>query len=100
MNSKLTRACLFTLCAYITLYTPTMVVSGIVFFIPEVVAPYLLDACLLLYFLNNVVNPFIYYTTLKDFREGYKSLLKCGRIKTPDKDKRPGVAVIQNDTSY
>ena len=37
----------------------------------------LLDISYLLFYMNNVVNPFAYYVFLKDFKEGYQAMLCC-----------------------
>ena len=37
----------------------------------------LLDLSYILFYMNNVVNPFVYYVYLKDFKEGYEALLCC-----------------------
>ena len=53
-NVKLTRAIIMTLTAYNLLYIS-----------------------LLRYFSNNLINPLIYYFTLKDFKDSYSRLLCC-----------------------
>ena len=45
----------------------------------------LLDISYLLFYMNNVVNPFVYYAFLKDFKEGYQTVLCC---KTNESNSR------------
>ena len=43
------------------------------------------DVFYILYFMSTAVNPFIYFTTLKDFRRGYINVLLCkNKIEDPD----------------
>ena len=74
-NVKLTRAIIVTLTAYILLYAPIISVTCARTFIVDFPWDILEDIALLFYFSNNLVNPFIYYMTLRDFREGYMRLL-------------------------
>ena len=37
----------------------------------------LLDIGYLVYYMNNVINPFVYYAYLKNFQEGYLAMLGC-----------------------
>ena len=64
-----------TLTAYILLYTPIVSVTCVRTIIVDSLGDILEDIALLFYFSNNFVNPFIYYMTLRDFREGYRRLL-------------------------
>ena len=97
-NVKLTRAIVMTLTAYILLYTPVIAVTclGTIFgtFNGNSIWDILEDISLLCYFSNNLVNPFIYYMTLRDFRDGYRRLLFCC-VRQPVKKNPPiDVAVI------
>ena len=80
-NVKLTRAIIMALTAYILFYIPVIAVTsiGTLFnaFIGNSLWDILEDISLLCYFSNNLINPFIYYFTLKDFRDGYNKLLFC-----------------------
>ena len=87
-----------TLTAYIVLYTPVIAVTcvGTIFgtLNGNSIWDILEDISLLCYFSNNLVNPFIYYMTLRDFRDGYKRLLFCC-VRQPVKKNPPiDVAVI------
>ena len=76
-DSKVTKAITLTLGAYLLLYSPSIIMSAVISFIK---VPHQVIAAGILYvvfFMNNLVNPFIYYMTLKDFRQGYKSFLRC-----------------------
>ena len=84
INSKITRVSVITLGVYIVLYLPT--ISCIDIFMPHQYAlnmAIIQDASIILYYINNAINPFIYYFTMKDFKDGYKYLL---RSKTPNSD--------------
>ena len=86
VNTKMTRASWLTLGAFIILYTPSIILLGILQnFVqqPTVILIILADISNLLYFLNNVINPFLYFATLSNFREGYKCLLTCRGIPEP-----------------
>ena len=86
-NVKLTRTIIMTLTAYILFFLPIVTVTsiGTIFgaFTVGSLWGILEDIALLFYFSNNLVNPFIYYMTLRDFREGYKRLLFCC-VRHPD----------------
>ena len=87
-----------TLTAYNVLYTPVIAVTclGTIFgtFNGNSIWDILEDISLLCYFSNNLVNPFIYYITLRDFRDGYRKLLFCC-VRQPVKINPPiDVAVI------
>ena len=77
---KLTYASWLTLTFFLLLYLPSSLLAVATNFLEEPYPLYILvslDISYLLYYMNNVVNPFIYYAVLKDFREGYKRLLCC-----------------------
>ena len=86
-NSKINKAILLTLGAYLLLYLPSVVISSVAIFIKIPHKFIIMSVCQLLYFMNNLVNPFIYYMTLKDFRRGYKNLLLC-RNTREDHDRQ------------
>ena len=77
LNVKLTRAIIMTLTGYVLFYIPLVVITCVRIFIQDSKLYALEDVGLLFYFSNNLVNPFIYYVTLKSFKEGYKNLLLC-----------------------
>ena len=85
INSKVTKASWLALSAFVILYYPSLLLSFATNFFAE---PYpvfllvLLDASFLLYYFNNVINPFIYFATLVNFKVGYKALLTCKNIDT------------------
>ena len=87
-NSKMTKASWLTLGAFIFLYTPSIVLALVPNFMPKptpVVLSIILDVSFLLYYLNNVINPFLYFATLSTFREGYTCLLTFRGIPEPQK---------------
>ena len=81
-HSKLMKASWIVSSLYIIFYILSAVMSLTDLFLGGSYAWYVLivqDICGLIFFLNNVVNPFIYCLTLKNFREGYRSFLTCGK---------------------
>ena len=97
-NVKLTRAIIMTLTAYIVLFLPCIATTAIGTFFNIYIGNFLWDILedisLLFFFTNNLVNPFIYYMTLKDFRDGYNKLLFCCKKDTIQKSPIK-VAVIK-----
>ena len=96
LNSKVTRAALVTLSVFLALYSPAILLSCITPFLPTVHVlhtPMIMDVFLALFFVNNIVNPFIYFFILKDFKEGYKVLLTCGKY---NKQESVEVCVIES----
>ena len=84
VNSKLTRANMITLTIFIVLYTPAILLSCVLPFLPtnhEKYTEIIMDILLLAFFLNNIINPFVYYFLLRNFKEAYKILLTCGKYK-------------------
>ena len=87
INSKFTKASWLTVTAFLILYFPAAVMTIITSFLAQ---PYstlikvLLDSTYLIYYFNNVINPFIYYFTLKDFKSGYKLLVQCKGTETEE----------------
>ena len=65
--------------AYILFYIPVIVVTCIGTlsnaFIGNSLMDIVEDISLLCYYSNNLINSFIYYFTLKEFRNGYNKLL-------------------------
>ena len=82
LNSRLTRATMIALGTYVMLYLPGVAITCIDIFVDSHYLFIIQDILLILYFCNNIVNPFIYSFTLKDFREGYKKLLQCKKCST------------------
>ena len=87
-----------TLTAYIVFFIPVIAVTSIGMFFDTFIGNTLFDiledVSLLFYFSNNFVNPFIYYMTLRDFREGYNRLLFCCKRHTIQEKSPTRVAVI------
>ena len=76
-DAKVTRATIIALGTYIIMFLPsvmTSIISSVVEFPHMIILQGVSD---LWYCMNNVINPFIHYMTLKDFKEGYKNLLLC-----------------------
>ena len=80
VNSKLTRATMIALGTYAMLYLPPVARTCTDVLVDVHYLFIIQDVLLILYFCNNIVNPFIYYFILKDFREGCKKLLRCKKI--------------------
>ena len=79
-DDKMTHASWMTLKLFLSFVVPSTLLGVVSNFLQE---PYpvfyyiLLDLSYLLFYMNNVVNPFVYYVFLKDFRDGYQALLCC-----------------------
>ena len=85
INSKVIKTSWITVTAFIILYFPVTVMTIISSFLAQPYPPIfivLLDCTHLIYYFNAVVNPFIYYFTLQDFKKGYQSLLHCKGTET------------------
>ena len=73
-NSKMTKASWLTLGAFIMLYSQNVHLTMVPYFIQGpilLILSILTNITYLLYYLNNVINPFLYFTTLSNFKEGY-----------------------------
>ena len=79
-DQKLTQASWMTLKLFLLCIVPVTFLGAVTLFLQQ---PYpmfyniLLDLSYLLFYMNNVVNPFVYYVFLKDFKEGYQAMLCC-----------------------
>ena len=82
-NSKMARASLLAGFTFLTVSIPSAIATILdQFTVPISEKVYtILQISYLLYYVNNAINPFIYYATFKDFREGYKNLLRCRMFK-------------------
>ena len=99
---KLTYASWLTLTFFLLLYLPSSLIAVATNFLAEPYPLHILvslDISYLLYYMNNVVNPFIYYAVLKDFREGYKMLLCC-ESKKENFSERSTSSYRKSSTSY
>ena len=77
---------MLTLDAFLILYSPSMILVLVPNFIPKpipLIVTILIDMSFLLYYLNNVINPFLYFAALSNFRDGYTCLLTCRVITEP-----------------
>ena len=74
---KVTKALSFALGVHLCLYVPAVSCAFVERYvnIPHMII--VTDVCLLLFFMNTIVNPFIYFITMEDFRQGYKKFLLC-----------------------
>lgn len=99
LSAKLTRVSVITLSTYLVLYIPALLVSSLLLAFPNLPRTHmiaLLDASILLYFCNNVVNPFIYGCTLRTFRRKFTHYLTCGRSSStlrPDTSTASGSGI-------
>ena len=79
-DQKLTQATWMALKLFLLFIGPVTFLGAMTPFLEQ---PYpmsydvLLDISYLLFYMNNVVNPFAYYVFLKDFKEGYQVMLCC-----------------------
>ena len=90
---KVTKAILLTLGTYLSLYIPTIVIGLLVHNVDAPCLIIILAVCMLLYYVNNLVNPFIYYFTLRDFKQEYNKLLSC-KGKKENLNQKIKVAVV------
>ena len=94
-DAKVTRATIITVGACIVTFLPSGMLTSISSFVEFPYMTIVQNACDLWYCLNNVINPFIYYMTLKDFKEGYKNLLLCKCCKSDSHQERSNQGVFQ-----
>ena len=90
-DAKVTRATIIALGAYILMFLPSVTVtsiSSIVEFPHMIILQNISD---LWYCMNNVINPFIYYMTLKDFKEGYTNMLLCKQSQDSNQELNQGI---------
>ena len=75
--SKATNTLIFISTLYALLYVQLMVIGFVSAFAPlNVYKSYPADS---IYYLNNNINPFVYYIRMPDFREGFHKLIRCER---------------------
>ena len=82
VNMKMMKALWLVLSSFLVLYLPVVIVPPYFHVTYQLYPEYLLiarDVCTLIVSLNNVINPFLYYVTMKEFRTGYTDLLSCGK---------------------
>ena len=90
-DHKLTYATWMTLKLYLLFVVPNNFLGVVSNFLQQ---PYpmfydmLLDISYLLFYMNNVVNPFVYYAFLKDFKEGYQTVLCCKNNESNFRNRR------------
>ena len=92
-DSKLTKVVAINLSVYMVLYLPAVLCTCITSVV-DIQLGIVYLCCMLLYFMNNVVNPFIYYITLKDFRQGYRKFLCCN-VANENINSQMTVAVVE-----
>ena len=78
-ENKQTQASWMTLKLFLLFVVPVTFLGMVESFLQQ---PYLfynilLDISYLLYYMKNVVNPFVYYIILRDFNEGFRNILCC-----------------------
>ena len=82
VNVKMIKALWLVLSSLILLHLPFVTVCLFMLFTHPPYPENILitqDVCNLIVSLNNVINPFLYYMTMKEFRTGYTDLLPCGK---------------------
>ncbi len=81
INSQVTRATRVALGAYVVLLAPMFLVTCVAAFVNDAFYVTIIrDASFVVFFCNNLVNPFIYNFTLNDFRWRFRRLLRCQNI--------------------
>ena len=84
-ENTLTQASWMTLKLFLLFVVPVTFLGVVANFLQQHYPMFyniLLDISYLLLFMNNVVNPFVYYIFLKDFNEGYRIILCCNSRNT------------------
>ena len=79
-DHKLTQATWMALTLFLLFVVPITFLGVVAIFLQIPYPIYydiLLDLSYLLFYMNNVVNPFVYYIYLKTFKEGYQAMLCC-----------------------
>ena len=76
-ESNITRALFIALGLYIALYGTSFGAAFIIKLVDVQHPDILTDVFFIVYFMTTLVNPFIYFTTLKDFRQGYINVVLC-----------------------
>ena len=79
-DHKLTQATWMALTLFLVFVLPNTFLGVVAIFLQQPYPIYydiLLDISYLLFYMNNVVNPFVYYIYLKTFKEGYQAMLCC-----------------------
>ena len=79
-HSKMTKMSKYAVLAY--LITHFIIMTFVIYFINSisVYVHVILEISYCFYHVNNFINPFIYYVTLKGFREGYQNLPRCRMV--------------------
>lgn len=78
ISAKVTKAAWLTVGAFLLVNAPFVILAFVTYFLPPPFPTFVFvmwDISFMLFFTNNVINPVVYYATLKDFREGYKTML-------------------------
>ena len=79
-DHKLIQVSWMTLNLFLLFVLPTTLLNIVPYFAPHplpLVYHILIDISYLLFYMNNVINPFVYYIYLNNFREGFQSMLCC-----------------------
>ena len=92
-SSELNRAILISLGIYICLYLPSVFTGFILYFyeVPHMLI--LFDVPISLLNTTTTISPFVYYATMKDFRQGYKNILLC-KTRKENQNQQIELAVI------
>ena len=93
--SESNRALLITLVVYVSLLIPVVVTFFLRMFVGIAQILMVVNVLMLLFFMNNVINPFIYYLTVKEFKQGYRNLLFCKSTKK-NNNRAIELAVIES----
>ena len=81
INSKVTNVSWMMVTVWFILNVPIIIMSQVIPFMPFTESLGIVYEVLYLIFcLNNIANPILYAITMRDFREGYKSLLLCRKL--------------------
>ena len=84
-DHKLTQATWMALKLFLLFAVPVTFLGAVTLFLEKpypILYDILLDLSYLLFYMNNVVNPFVYYVFLKNFKEGYQSISCCTKERS------------------
>ena len=100
-DHKLTQATWMALKLFLLFMVPVTLLGAVTLFLKQ---PYpmlydiLLDISYLLFYMNNVVNPFVYYIYLKDFKKGYQAMLCCKKNNDNSRNTNRSISSFPSQT--
>ena len=82
INFLITKVCWLMFSAWFVVCVPMLIISQVASKIAFTKSlSFGFDTAYLIFCLNNLTNPIVYCITMKDFRDGYKAILLCSKVK-------------------